>query len=172
MATIKKGFVNLSWLMSNKNPKSKRPVRSSVEYNVPAAAVTAYNGAADDTARAATLIGALRDAADDLSIGVPVEVQAGFRYVQDTALPPAVSAMAFAFDKIGISYNADGEYYVSSIPARSKDGDIVTLAPDGETILTGTGASAEVLAFVAAFNGVVLSEENVAGTIVNMNIRS
>jgi len=172
MATVKTGKVTHSWLMSNKNDKSKRPQIASVDHYVTAAAVTAYNAAADDAARDATLIGALITAENALSLGVTIKVDVGFAYVVNAALPPSISTMAFAFDKVGVSFQADGEYYVSSIPARTKDGDVLTLASDGVSVLTGTGASAEVLAYVAAFNAVVLSEELVAGTVVGMNIRS
>lgn len=170
MATVKTGRVTHSWLMSNKNDKSRRPQVASVDHFVPAAAVTAYNAAADDAARAATLIGALLTAENDLTLGVEVSVSVGFAYVQDAALPPAVSEFVFAFDKVGVSFAADGEYYTSSIPAR--DNANITLSSDGITIDTGAGASAEVTAYIAAFNGVVLSEELVAGTIANMYIRS
>jgi hypothetical protein len=172
MATVKVGKVTHTWLMSNKNDKSKRPQRASIDHYVTAAAVTAYNAAADDAARAATLIGALISAENALSIGVHEKVDVGFSYVDNAAIPPAVSVMAYAFDKIGVSFFADGEYYVSSIPARSKDPAVVTLGSDGITIDTGAGASTEVTDYIAAFNAVVLSEELVAGTVVGMNIRS
>lgn len=170
MATVKVGTVTHSWLMSNKNAKSRRPQIASVNHYVPAAAVTAYNAAADDAARAATLIGALLAAENDLTKGVEYKVDVGFAYVQDAALPPAVSEFVFAFDKVGVSFAADGEYYTSSIPARNDAN--ITLSSDGVTIDTGAGASDEVLAYVSAFNAVVLSEESVAGTIANMYIRS
>jgi len=170
LATVKTGRVTHSWLMSNKNDKSRRPQVASVDHFVPAAAVTAYNAAADDTARAATLIGALLTAENDLTLGVEVSVSVGFAYVQDAALPPAVSEFVFAFDKVGVSFAADGEYYTSSIPAR--DNSNITLSSDGITVDTGAGASAEVTAYIAAFNAVVLSEELIAGTVANMYIRS
>lgn len=170
MATVKTGKVSHAWLMSNKNDKSKRPQIATVEHYVSAAAVTAYNAAADDAARAATLIGALLAAENDLSLGVEVSVSVGFAYVQSTAIPPTVSEFVYAFDKIGVSFQADGEYYVSSIPARNNSN--LTMSSDGITIDTGAGASAEVDAYIAAFNAVVLSEELVAATLVGMNIRS
>jgi len=94
MATVKVGKVSHSLLMSNKNPKSKRPQVSTIEHYVPAAAVTAYNAAADDAARAATLIGALVAAEQDLSLGVTKSVSVGFDYVDNAALPPTVSEFA------------------------------------------------------------------------------
>lgn len=172
MATVKTGKVTHSWLMSNKNDKSKRPQVASVDHYVTAAAVTAYNAAADDAARSATLIGALIDAENALSLGTSLKVDVGFAYVDNAAIPPTVSEFVYAFDKIGVSFAADGEYYVSSIPGRTKDGDVLTMSSDGISVLTAAGASAEVLAYVAAFNAVVLSEELVAATLVGMNIRS
>lgn len=170
MATVKLGKVTHSWFMSNKNPKSRRPQIASIDHYVPAAAVTAYNAAADDAARAATLIGALMVAENALTLGVEYKVDVGFVYTQDAALPPAVSEFVFAFDKVGVSFTADGEYYTSSIPAR--DNADITLSSDGVTVDTGAGASPEVTAYIAAFNGVVLSEEGVAATIANMYVRS
>lgn len=170
MATVKTGTVNQSFLMSNKNDKSKRPQVASVSHYIPAAAVTAYNAAADDAARLATSLGAFLAAEAALSLGVPVKVDVGFAYVDNAAIPPAVSEFVFAFDKVGISFQADGEYYTSSIPARNND--VITLGGDGITIDIGAGASDEVEAYVAAFNTLILSEELVQGTVVGMNIRS
>jgi len=170
VATVKVGTVNHTFLMSNKNDKSKRPQRASIQHYVAAAAVTAYNAAADDAARAATLIGALITAENDLSIGVHERVDVGFSYVDNAAIPPTVSEFAYAFDKIGTSFQADGEYYVSSVPARNNAN--LVMSSDGITIDTGAGASDEVNAYIAAFNAVVLSEELSAATVVGMNIRS
>lgn len=170
MATVKVGKVTHSWFMSNKNAKSKRPQIASVDHYIPAAAVTAYNAAADDAARAATSLGAFLAAENDLTKGVEYKVDVGFAYVQNAAIPPAVSEFVFAFDKVGVSFTADGEYYTSSIPAR--DDANITLSSDGVTIDLGAGASDEVLAYVAAFNTLILSEESVQGTIANMYIRS
>lgn len=170
MATVKKGLLTQKWLMSNTNPKTKRQKVASITNYVPAAAVTAYNGAADDAARAATLIGALVTARNDLSIGVPLGVDVGFQYVDDAAIPPTSNEFVFPFDKFGISFRADGENYVSSIPARN-DANVV-MSGDGVTVDVGAGASAETTAFIAAFNAVVLSEESAAVTITQITIPS
>jgi hypothetical protein len=172
MATVKVGTVTHTWLMSNKDPRSKntRPKSASVTHYVAAAAVTAYNAAADDAARDATLIGTLITKENALTKGVHYKVDVGFSYVDSAAIPPTVSDNAFAFDKFGISFSADGEYYVSSIPARLMTA--VDMSSDGITVNTGTGATTETTGYIAAFNGVVLSEELVAATIVGMNVRS
>lgn len=170
MATVKTGLLTQKWLMSNTNPKTKRQKVASVTNYVAAAAVTAYNAAADDAARAATLIGALITARNDLSIGVPLGADVGFAYVDNAAIPPTANEFVFPFDKFGISFRADGENYVSSIPARN-DANVV-MSGDGVTVDTGAGASDETNAFVAAFNAVVLSEEGAAVTVVQITIPS
>lgn len=170
MATVKTGLLTQKWLMSNTNPKTKRQKVASVTNYVAAAAVTAYNAAADDAARAATLIGALITARNDLSIGVPLGADVGFAYVDNAAIPPTSNEFVFPFDKFGISFRADGENYVSSIPARN-DANVV-MSSDGVTVDTGAGASTETTDFIAAFNAVVLSEEGVAATVVQITIPS
>lgn len=171
MAIVKTGVVTHSWLMSNKNPKSKRPQVASIQHYVTAASVTAYNAAADDAARAATALGVLLAAENALTLGTEYKVDVGFAYVENAATPPDVSEFVFPFDKIGVSFQADGEYYVSSIPAR--DNTNITLSSDGITIqTTGAGMSPEVDDYIQAFNAIVLSEESVGGTVVGMNIRS
>lgn len=170
MATVKTGKVSASYLMSSKNPKSRSPQLATVEHFVPAAAVTAYNAAADDAARLATSLGTFLAAEEALTNGVLKKVDVGFAYVQDAVVPPAVSEGVFAFDKIGIQFTADGEFYTSSIPGRNMDA--ITLSGDGITIDLGAGASTEVTDYVAAFNTLILSEELVQGTVTNMYIRS
>lgn len=170
MATVKTGLITQKWLMSNTNPKTKRQKVASVTNYVASAAVTAYNAAADDAARSATLIGALQDARNALSIGVPLGMNVGFAYVDNAAIPPAANEFVFPFDKFGVSFRADGENYVSSIPAR--DDANVVMSNDGVTVDLGAGATTETTDFVSAFNAVVLSEEGVAATIVQITIPS
>lgn len=168
MATVKTGKVSTSYLMSNKNPKSRSPQLATVEHFIPAAKVTAYNAAADDAARAATDLGVFLAAEAALTSGVVKKVDVGFAYVQDAAIPPTISEKVFAFDKIGIQFSADGEYYSSSIPGRKNTA--ITMGPDGITIDLTDGAAME--AYVAAFNTLILSEEGVQGTVTNAYIRS
>lgn len=170
MAIVKTGVVSQTFLMSNKNPKSRRPQQATVTHYVAAADVTAYNAAADDAARAATDLGVFFAAEAALTKGVLLKRDVGFAYVENAATPPAVSAGAFAFDKFGVSFQADGEYYVSSIPAR--DLSKVVMSSDGVTVDTGAGASDETLDYIAAFNTTILSEESVQGTVVGMDVKS
>ncbi len=168
MAIIKGGKISQSFLMSNTNPKSRRQKLSVVEHYVSSALVTAYNAAADDAARAATVIGVFFDAEAALSLGVVKKREVGFAYVDNAALPPAANEKVYPFDKIGVSFTGDGEYYVSSIPGR--DNDAFVVGPDGVTILVETGSAAE--DYVAAFAAAILTEELAASTVVLMDVKS
>lgn len=169
LATQKLGVFSIALYMSNKSENDK-PKLSSISHNVPAAAITAYNAAADDAARAATLAGALVVATLDLTRGTLAHVEAGFQYVQDATLPPTVSDQVFAFDAINSSFKAGIRFYNSGIPGRTLDPAILNLGSDGVSLDIGAGASAEVDAYIAAFNAVVLGINGSAGTIVGMKI--
>jgi len=171
MATVQENFVERSWFMSNTNPKTRTNKVATIRWRVPEIVVTNYNAAADDAARAATAAGQLIAAADALTLGVPVKASVGSSYVDSTALPPDPDQFVFPFDKFGISYRADGENYVSSIPARKDSA--VTMSADGiSVIITDPGWSAEIEAFVTAFESIVLSEELAAATITQITIPS
>lgn len=169
MATQKVGEFSISLYMSNKQ-ESSRPKTSSITYNVPLAAINLYNDAADDAARAATLLGALVTAVLALTRGTLAKVNAGYAYIQDATLPPTVSDQVFAFDAIAVSDKAGIRFYNSSIPGRTLDPDILNLGSDGVSIDIGAGASAEVNAYIAAFNNVVLGANGSAATVVGMKI--
>jgi len=168
MATVQENFIERSWFMSNTNPKTRRQKLATVRWRVPEIVVTNYNAAADDAARAATAAGVLIAAADALSLGVPVKVTVGSAYVDNLAVPPEPDDFVFPFDKFGISYRADGENYVSSIPARNDSS--VTVGSDGVSVILGSGGTTEVQDFVTAFEAIVLSEENAAATITQITI--
>lgn len=172
MATTKVGKVSHSWFFSEKNAGKPSNKIASVDHYVTAASVTAYNAAADDAARAATAIGLLLAAENVLTRAVSVSVNVGFTYVDSAAFPPAASAMVFPFDKIGVSFRADGENYVSSIPGRVTDNAIIGMSGDGININIGAGVTDEIEAYIEAFNAVVLSEEAAAVTISGMNVKS
>jgi len=173
VAIIKTGKVSHTWYMSDKNPGKITNKTSTTEHYVSAAAVTAYNAAADQAARDATAIGALILTENALSLGVTLKVEAGFSYVDTLAFPPGQEDFVYSFDKIGVSFRADGESYVSSIPGRVKDNAVIGIGPDGINIITeAPSATAEILAYIEAFNTVVLSEEGAAVTVVGMNVKS
>lgn len=171
MATVQENFIERSWLMSNTNPKTRRQKLATVRWRVPEVVVTNYLAAADDAARAATAAGLLVAAADALSLGVGKKVTVGSAFVDNLAVPPDPDTFVFPFDKFGVAFAADGENYVSSIPAR--DDSSVTMGSDGiSVIITDPGWSAEVEAFIGAFESIVLSEEGAAATITQITITS
>lgn len=170
MATVQENFVERSWFMSNTNPKTRRQKVATVRWRVPEVVVNNYLAAADDAARAATAAGLLIAAADALSLGVGVKVTVGTAFVDNLAVPPTPDDFVFPFDKLGISYRADGENYVSSIPARKNAA--VTLGNDGISVILGATGTAEVQDFVTQFESIVLSEENAAATITQITITS
>jgi len=168
MATIQENFLQLSYLMSNTNPKTKRQKLSSIEWRVPEVVVTNYNAAADDAARAATAAGVLIAATDALTLGVRKSVTVGSRYVDSAALPPDPDQFVFPFDKFGVGFAADGENYVTSIPARNDSA--VTVGDDGVSVTLADGGAVE--DWVTAFEAIVLSEELAAVTVTRMTITS
>ncbi len=171
MAFSKQGILVQSYLMSNTNPKTRRQKLSDIAWRLPSVEITAYNAAADDAARAATIPGQLIAATQALTNGVLKKVTAGFTYVDPTAVAPGPDAKVFPFDKFGISFQADGENYVTSIPGRK--GSAVTMGPDGISVLiTDPAWSAEIEAFIPLFNDNVLSEENAAVLITQITIPS
>jgi len=170
VATVQENFIERAWLMSNTNPKTRRNKVATVRWRVPEVVVSNYLAAADDAARAATAAGVLIAAADALSLGVGLKVTVGSAFVDNLAVPPEPGDFVFPFDKFGISYRADGENYVSSIPAR--DDSDVTVGSDGISVILGVDGTAEVQAFVDAFEAIVLSEEGAAATITQITITS
>jgi hypothetical protein len=168
MATVQENFMQLSYLMSNTNPKTKRQKIASIEWRVPEVSVTNYLAAADDAARAATAIGVLAAATDALTLGVRKGISVGSRFVDSAALPPDPDQFVFPFDKFGIGFAADGENYVTSIPAR--DDSAVTVGADGVSITLEDGGAVE--DWVTAFENIVLSEELAAVTVTRMTITS
>jgi hypothetical protein len=170
LATTQVNFIERSWFMSNTNPKTRRNKVATIRWRVPEVVVTNYLAAADDAARAATAAGQLIAAADDLSRGVPVKVTVGSAFEDSTAVPPEPDQFVFPFDKFGISFRADGENYVSSIPAR--DDANVTVGGDGISVILGDAATDEIKAFVLAFENIVLSEEGGAATITQITVTS
>jgi len=169
MATVQTSYLERSWFMSNTNPKTRRQKVATVRWRVPEVVINNYLAAADDAARAATAAGVLVAAADALTLGIPLRVTVGSDFVDNAAVPPDADQFVFPFDKFGISFRADGENYVSSIPAR--DDSAVTMSSDGiSVIITSPGFSAQIDDFITAFEAIVLSEEGAAATITQITI--
>lgn len=168
MATVKKGKLSCAFFMSDVNPKTKSNKVATVDYWVLPAAVTAYNAAADDAARAATTIGALVTALENETNGVLKSVDVGFVYVSNLA-PPASDSGFYAFDKFLQSSRdtVTGRAVTTTIPARNMTD--VTLAPDGVSIII---ADAPYSDFVAAYQAIVLSDDANAVSVIRASVTS
>jgi hypothetical protein len=166
MATVKRGKLVISLWMSDTNPKSKTNKVSSIEYIVTAASVTAYNAAADDAARAATTLGVLIAAVENLTLGTLKEVNTGFSYASNLVAPVATD-FAFEFDKFLISSrdSTNNQPVKTSIPARN----------DANIAIESDGTSIDITApdmddFVAAYEAVVLSQDLNAVNVIRASI--
>lgn len=166
MATVKKGKVTIALWMSDTNPKTKTNKVSTIEYIVAAAAVTAYNAAADDAARAATTVGALVSAVENLTKGTLKEVTSGFTYASNLVAPVATD-FAFEFDKFLISSrdSTNNQPVKTSIPARLDDN--IVIESDGTSIdITAPDMSD----FVTAYEAIVLSQDLNAVNVIRASI--
>lgn len=155
MATVKRGKLLVSLWMSDTNPKTHANKVSTMSFNPIPAQVTAYNAAADDAARSATLIGDLLTAIDALTLGIDKQVEVGFVYESNLA-PPATTVVALNKDKFLVSSRdtINSEAQKVSIPARNDAA--VTLESDGVTINI---ALVNMSTFVAAYEAVCLSDD-------------
>lgn len=168
MATTKIGRVTISTYMSDTNARSKTNKVASVTYNVLAAAITAYNAAADDAARAATLIGDLLTAFESLTLGVTKSITVGFVYEENLA-PPVDTDFAFEFDKFLVSSRdtVNSSAVRTSIPARNNTA--IVIESDGTSVSI---TDPDMSTFRDAYEAVVLSEDNNAVEVLRASISS
>jgi hypothetical protein len=168
MAVTKEGRLSMGFYMSDTNPKTKTNKVATVAFRVTSASVDAYNAAADSAARAATTIGELIDALENLTLGVLKNATVGYVYEENLA-PPASDTFAFEFDKFLISLRDDvnNSPVKTSIPARN-DAAIV-IESDGTTVdITAPDMST----YVDLLHTVMLSEDANAVTALRAVISS
>lgn len=127
----------------------------SVEWFVNTTMFTAWSGAADTAARAATPVGVLMAAIEGLTRLNVFERSVAKVAVLDNAVFPADSTMAFAFDKITTSFKAGIDRYTMTIPGRD-DAVISTGMVDGVIDIDVATRTAAVDAFIVAVaNGMI-----------------
>lgn len=91
--------------------------------------------------------------------------------VDDAVDYPAPSAEVYSFDKFGVSFKSGLDNYNFTIPGRKMS--VVVPEADGVTIpISGAGASAEVLALVAAVNDVVLAKNGGDAVVTGLKVVS
>jgi hypothetical protein len=157
--------LNISYKMSNTNPRSKRPVISTFSTRIGIIAAEAWIDADDSAARAATPVGVLVTKTNALTNGVPLKWGVVGEEV-DIAAGDAPD-FTYPFDKFAASLLAGGNNGQITIPGRKDSA--VTLESDGVSVsLTG----AAVAAWVTAFEAVALSEDLLAETVERMFVTS
>lgn len=168
MAIVKKGRLAVGFYMSDTNPKTKTNKVATVSYRVTSASVDAYNAAADDAARAATALGDLLTALDNLTLGVLKDVQVGYVYEHNLA-PPASDTFAFEFDKFLISLRDDitSAPVRTSVPARNDSA--IVIESDGTTVSI---TDVDMSTYTDALHAVMLSEDANAVTALRATISS
>lgn len=131
----------------------------------------AWINAVDQAARDATDVGDFFAATAGLSSGTPFTKAVTMEQEDENAVFPTADLNIYNFDKLGVGFKALLDNYNMTIPAR--DDSAYTVSEDGVTvILTGAGATAEVTAFIAAFNGLVLGKNGGTGTVITMQVVS
>jgi hypothetical protein len=164
MATKAEYRLNISYMMSNINPKSGKPAISTFSTRIKSVSAAAYFAAADDAARAATTVGALITATNALSKGIPQAWGVGLSVFDLAAVPPSAGADAYMFDKFAVALLAAGENSQLTIPARKMSA--VTIETNGIDVELADGAA--VAAFVTALETVGVDEDLNAETVQRM----
>jgi hypothetical protein len=156
--------LNISYMMSNINPKSGKNQISTFSTRIKTVSAQAYFAAADETAREATTVGALITATNALCKGVPQSWGVGLGVFDTAATPPSAGADAYAFDKFGVALIAAGENSQITIPARKMSA--VTVETNGIDIELADGAA--VADFVSALETVGVDEDLNNETVTRM----
>lgn len=125
---------------------SQRKV-SNVRFQIDSTEGAAWLAAADAPARALTPVGVLMTNITDMSRGLLWAQGVFMEDVDDTRAAPAHDADVYNFDKFTIGYRAGLDNYVMTIPARENT---FNMNSDGVNVLIGDGASADVTAFIAS----------------------
>lgn len=142
----------------------------AVEFNVSETDAEAWLTAADEATRAATDLGVFMASLEALSKCSLYEK--GVTLVERTEpyTFPAITTATYGFDKLAVSYKAGIRNFTLSIPGR--DESAYTVADDGITVITSVAGTAEVQAFVAAFNTTVLAVSGDQGTVQGISVSS
>lgn len=128
---------------------------ADVSWNINSTMFTAYTGAADTAARAATPVGLLMAGIAGLSDGNVFARRVVKEIDDDAAVFPADSTATFNFDKITVSLKAGADRYTMTIPSRDNDA-IDTGMVDGIINITVGTRTTEVDDFITALaNGLI-----------------
>jgi len=161
MALVDYDFLSVTLGMSNKKT-------STVRWRVTAVNSRLYHAEITQTLKDGTPVGLMMLSIEDLSAGNLIKKGVILDTVDDAADYPVPANKVFAFDKLSVHFQASYDNYEVTIPGR--DNAKFTLADDGETVITGAGATTEVANFVSRFNTTVLGKNGGQGTVTLINV--
>lgn len=157
MAFLLQARMNIRYLMSNENPKSRTNKVAVFSTRITLASALAYTDAADEAARLATTVGALFTATNALSLGVPVSYGVTFDDVNQLASPPDPGDFVFPFDKFAASLHGATTPTNSQITIPARKDSAVTVESNGVSLQLDDGAA--VAAWIVAYETVGLNED-------------
>lgn len=135
---------------------------STVRFNVSTAEAKNYVAAADQTARDATAVGTLLAAVRDATGGEKLFEGVQFGAYDDTETTPAKDSQFLRGNKWTVKYQAGGEKYQFTIPARSAVVPGTVFETDGISLDLTAGLG---LQLKTAADAVLLSKYGEAGTV-------
>jgi len=136
----------------------ERPCGNS--FYVPQAEAQSYNGAADDTARAATDIGAFVTAYMAMTEASLISVSVGKEVLTEPA-PSFPVKTILRGNKLQFSVRANGRNHVFNVPAR----DAANYIQDAHSLDVSIVSPAAMTTFVSSYNALVLDADGNASTI-------
>jgi len=138
----------------------------TVQFRVPTTEGQAYITAVTQILKDGTEVGQMLLSIEDLAEGT--FRGKGVKLVtEDNAIGfPAPDDNIYGFDKLLVSYTADGHSYTLSIPTR--DDAVYEVASDGVTVILDSPT--ETADFVTRFNALVLSSYGVQGTVQKITV--
>lgn len=138
----------------------------TVQFRVPSAEALAYFSALTQILKDGTEVGQFLLSIEDLAEGT--FRGKGVKLVtEDNAIGfPAPDDNIYGFDKLLVSYTADGHAYTLSIPTR--DDAVYEVASDGITVILDSPSQMD--DFVTRFNSLVLSTYGVQGTVQKITV--
>lgn len=145
-----------------------RQKESTVEFRVTAADALAYFEALTQILKDATQLGLFFLSIEDLSAGTFRGKGVKLVTIDDAIGYPAPDDNLYNFDKLQVSYEADGWQYNMSIPNR--DDTVYLVGTDGVTVRLDSPAA--VTDFVTRFATVVLSKYGAAGAVSEIIVSS
>lgn len=140
---------------------------TEVRFRVPTDVAQIYINALTQILKDATEVGQFLLSIQDLSAATMMAKGVTLETVDDAAVFPDPQSSIYNFDKLMVSYTAQGFNYNLTIPSR--DDTNYDVATDGVTVDLTAGTVDD---FVSRFNALVLSKYGVQGTVTEITVVS